>query len=57
MALLGAPPHGGMSGALLKSTIQRLPRGHPGRPSIPHNFQHGGGCRDTALGYAGHMVG
>ena len=53
MSLLGAPHHGGLGGSILQHPVQRLPYDHSGKPTLPHNFQYGGGCSEQALGDSG----
>ena len=51
LSLPGAPHRFGPSGEILCIRVQRLPRTHSGRTTIPHHFQYGGGCSDKSLGY------
>ena len=46
---LGEPHHVGLGGLILRTPVQRLPRGHSGRPTLPHHFQYGCECSDQSL--------
>ena len=56
-SLLGAPPHVGPSGTILRFPIKSIPRDTPGGPTLPHHLKHGGGFPDPALDYYGHRGG
>ena len=50
LTLLVPPTDGGPGRAKLQLPFPRLARGHPGIPSPPHHFEHGGGFYDMELG-------